>query len=307
MIFVGADGGGTGTALAAYENGTRIAAASSGPLNYRFIPPEEAVRHLTEGIAALGLPLGSAAALGIADPSLDDEAGPDDPAAERFYTLLRRFLPCPVFGRSDAYITLFGLTGGAGPGVLVIAGTGAMAIAENDRGEIRTAGGWGRLTGDEGGAWFIAEEGIRAALRASDGAAPPTVLTDALPRFFGVPTLRSLIPVFYGDPEPDLAAFAVEVDRCAGEGDEVSCRILDEAASYLAAYASGLVRWSGCGTVGIWGSVLLKNKRVQTTFEEKLRAACGPVRIAPPAIPAEEAAALYARREFDRINKENTP
>ena len=297
MICIGADGGGTGTTLAAFENGVRIAEAEAGPLNYRFMPPEDAARSLREGIRALGLTEEQTArvlALGIADPSLDDAADTQDEAAARFYRILRRAVPWPVYGRSDAYVTLFGLTGGNAPGTLIVSGTGAMGIARNEKAEIRVAGGWGRLTGDEGSGYFIASEGIRAALRAADGVKPPTLLTDALTRYFGASSPRGLIPILYGDPEPDIASFAVEVDRCADQGDPEALRILGEAASWLAAYASGLVRWSGSRLVGIYGSVLTKNARVRSAFEAALSAEVGGVDVVLPPIPAEEAAARYA-------------
>lgn len=310
MIFIGADGGGTGTILAACENGRRIAEARTGPLNYRFISPENAVRNLTEGISALGIDMGRISALGIADPSLDDAAGDGDEAAARFYGLLRDALCFPVFGRSDAYITLFGLKqqlngdgGTNSPAALIISGTGAMGIAENARGEIRVAGGWGRLTGDEGSGWFIAVEGIRAALRADDGIGEETALGDALKKRYGKSTLRELIPVFYGDPEPEIAAFAEDVAGCAEDGDAVSLAILDEAARFLALYAAELVRFSGAKTVGIYGSVLTKNRIVREGFEKRLRDACGNgIGVTIPELPAEEAAARYAQARAMRAN-----
>ena len=309
-IYIGADGGGTGTTLAACENGRRIAEARTGPLNYRFIPAEDAVRNLLEGIDGLGIAPRRISALGIADPSLDDAAGERDEAAARFYGLLREALPYPVFGRSDAYITLFGLKcgfdGGTNtPAALILSGTGAMGIAENAQGEIRVAGGWGRLTGDEGSGWFIAVEGIRAALRADDGIGEKTTLGNALLNRFGGgrTSLRELIPVFYGDPEPEIAAFAEDVARCAEEGDAVSFAILDEAARFLALYAAELVRFSEAKTVGIYGSVLTKNRTVREGFEKRLWDACGDgIRVTVPTFPAEEAAARYAEAEAMTAN-----
>ncbi|MBQ3638112.1 MAG: hypothetical protein II953_07090 [Clostridia bacterium] len=307
MIVIGADGGGTKTVLAAFENGARIAEAHAGPLNYRVLSPEEAARNLTDGILSLGLTeeqMKDAAALGIADPSLDDAANEEDEAAGTFYGILRSALPFPVFGRSDAYITLCGLAG-VGPGTLVISGTGAMGIARNHIGEIRLAGGWGRLTGDEGSGYYIAAEGIRSALRAFDGVAPETRLTAAAAEFFGVSPERprDLIPVFYAEPAPDIAAFSAEVARIAEAGDAEALRILDDAAHWLALYAAGLVRWSGSPLVGIYGSVLTKNGRVRAKFGEELKAAVGEVEIEIPARSAEEAAALYAETELNKLSR----
>ena len=302
-VFLGADGGGTGTALCALEGGRRIASGRAGPLNYRFIPAEEAVRNLAEGVAALGVAPERIAAIGVADPALDDAAEADDAEAARFRALLEATLPFPVFVRSDVRMALFGLTDGTGPGVLVVAGTGAMGIAEDAQGRVLVAGGWGRLAGDGGSGYFIATEGIRAALGAFEGVSPPTALTGALPAFFGVPTLRALIPVFYGTPAPDVASFATEVARCAEAGDAESLRILDEAARHLVAYADRLVRFSGARTVGIYGGVLLGNRRVRGRFEAALRERFGDVAVAPPPVPPEEAAALYAERNFKEGTK----
>ncbi|MCR4906751.1 MAG: hypothetical protein K6A33_11800 [Clostridiales bacterium] len=298
MILIGADGGGTKTKLAAFENGVRIAEAHAGPLNVRVLPPEEAARNLTEGLDALGIPWEKIAAAGIADPSLDDAVGEDDEAANAFYRILAGRLPFPVYARSDVFITLEGLTRG-GPGTLVIAGTGSMGMARNRAGELRVAGGWGRLTGDEGSGYFIAVRGIRAALRAADGLDRPTALLDALLSHFSVRSARQLIPVLYGEPEPDIAAFAADVARCADDGDPAAALILDDAADRLAEIAALLVRWAECPTVGIWGSVLLRNRRVRERFETSLYASCGEAEITVPSVPAEEAAAEYAHKCMD--------
>ena len=293
MILIGADGGGTKTKLAAFEDGIRIAESLAGPLNYRVLPPEEAARNLAEGLDALGIPPDMTAAMGIADPSLDDAPGEDDEAANAFYRILGERLPFPVYARSDVFVTLEGLTRG-GPGTLVIAGTGSMGMARNAQGELRVAGGWGRLTGDEGSGYFIAVRGIRAALRAADGLDPPTALTDALLSRFGAASPRALIPILYGDPEPDVASFAVEVARCAEEGDAAACAILDDAADRLAETAALLARWSGSPTVGIWGSVLTENRQVRERFEASLRAKLRDAAVVLPPVSAEEAAADYA-------------
>jgi len=296
VIFIGADGGGTKTRLAAFENGVRIGESLAGPLNYRVIPPEEAAGHFLAGLDRLGIPVDRIAAVGIADPSLDDGVEAGDEAAETFYALLADALPCPLFARSDAVITLFGLSRG-GAGTLVIAGTGSMGVARNAAGMLRFTGGWGRYGRDEGSGTYIAEEGIRAALRAADGLDAPTALTAAALQYFGADEPRRLIPILYGTPPPDIPAFAMEVARCAEEGDGAARRILDDAGDRLAEIAALLVRWSESESIGIWGSVLTKNKHVRERFESALRkTVCVPVTLPP--VPAEESAALYAKECF---------
>ena len=260
--FVGVDGGGTKTALVVCTaDGCEIASAVCGPLNYNFIGLDAALDNLQAGIAALGLPVGSIAAIGIGDPSIDDEV--ESPTAKKFERRAANLLGVPVYIRSDAYMTLFALTGGQKSGVLIISGTGSMAIGEDDAGNISVTGGWGRLTGDEGSGYYIGLEGIRAALRAADGVAAQTALTTAALEYFGVRALRDLIFVFYGDSEPDIAGFSKMVAKCANDGDKVAKDILLDAAEHLARYASVLIENCHVDLLGVWGSVLCKNNTVR--------------------------------------------
>jgi len=301
MILIGVDGGGTKTAVAAYEAGKQIAASKAGPMNYNFIGVDAAAKNLIEGIRALNISMDQIAAIGIGDPSLNDgmPMGADDPSAQ-FAALVKKELGVPVFIRSDAYMTLFGLTEGEEPAVLMLSGTGAMGIAENANGEVRTAGGWGRLTEDEGSGCFIAVEGIKAGLRAYDGIAPETTLTDAVCRYFGVDTPPALIPVFYGEEEPNIPGFAKTVAECADAGDETAAEILHEAALFLAGYTASLLDWSGSRKVGVYGSVICGNKTVRSTYEMLLKAKYEDVIITEPPVIPEYAAAMYAGKMLSK-------
>ena len=296
MVLIGIDGGGTKTSCAAYRDGGCIASARSGPMNYNFIGIHQAAENLLKGIAALGIPAGDIAAVGIGDPSIDDlmPTKPDSPTA-KFVGMVSEKLGVPVFVRSDAYITLFGLTGGGRPGVLMLSGTGAMGIAEDADGNICAAGGWGRLTGDEGSGYYIASEAVKAALHAADGISPPTALTDALTDYFGVKNVRELIPLFYPEEgEADIAGFAKTAAECAEKGDACAKKILLDAAGYLAAYTCVLIEKSGAETVGVYGSVLTGNSIVRREFERIVGGRYPQCRITEPPVSPEKAAAMYA-------------
>ncbi len=301
--FVGIDGGGTKTALiACTPEGAEVASAVCGPLNYNFIGIDAALQNLGAGIATLDLPEGSIAAVGIGDPSIDDES--ESPIAKEFAKRAAELLGAPVYIRSDAYMTLFALTGDQKSGVLIISGTGSMAIGENDAHGISVVGGWGRLTGDEGSGYYIGLEGIRAALRAADGVAPQTTLTSAALKHFGVSTPRDLIPVFYGESEPDVAGFSRRVAACAEDGDKIAKAILLDAAAHLARYASVLIEKCNAELLGVWGSVLCKNDAVRRAFEDGVRERYPNIEIREPAMSAEHAAAMYAvqkEKESDAI------
>ena len=292
-IYIGVDGGGTKTALAAFDGaGELISECTEGSLNYNFIGLEKALAHLEAGIDALAVPRAQIRAIGIGDPSIDDFS--ESEAAQRFLSEAERRLGVPVFVRSDAYMTLYGLTLGRAAGVLVISGTGAMGIATAADGGISVAGGWGRLTGDKGSGYDIGLRGISSALRAADGIGRETALLPAALSYFSVSSPRRLIERFYGAEEPDVAGFARCVAACAEQGDACAEEILLEAARYLADCASVLVRKSGASVVGVYGSVLLRNRTVRSAFEAHLKERHPDVTVREPAVTAQKSAALYA-------------
>lgn len=299
MVYIGVDGGGTKTALAAYENGELIASSRVGACNYNFIGVDAAVKNLVGGIASLGISLDRVGAVGFGDPSIDDVVpdGVYTPTAQ-FLKQAEAAIGVPVFIRSDAYMTLFALSGGEEPAVLMLSGTGSMGIAEDATGKTTIVGGWGRLTSDEGSGYFIALEGIKAALQAADGIAPATSLTDAVVDYFGVNSPRELIGVFYGEKAPDIAAFSRVVAECAIGGDNVANEILLRAAAFLAAYTLRLIEISGARLVGVYGSVLCNDKLVRKEFERLVLEKYPDIRLCEPSISPENAAAIYAQKQL---------
>jgi N-acetylmuramic acid 6-phosphate etherase len=144
----------------------------------------------------------------------------------------------------DAVIAHAGALGGR-PGVVLIAGTGVVALAIDADGALRIADGWGPWLGDEGGGEWIGAAGLRAALRAHDGRGPSTALLDTARARFGAPKTW---PAQLGDAAA-LASFAPAV--LAAEDDPVASAIVDAAAESLAATA----RAAGDGPVAMVGGL----------------------------------------------------
>jgi len=97
---------------------------------------------------------------------------------------------------SDAFIALSGATAG-GPGLVAIAGTGSIAFGRNAAGRTARAGGWGYLFGDEGGAFSIVRQALRAALRHEEGWGAPTELRPALLEATGAASANDLLHRLY--------------------------------------------------------------------------------------------------------------
>jgi N-acetylglucosamine kinase len=142
----------------------------------------------------------------------------------------------------DAAIALAGATSGE-PGIIVIAGTGSMAFGRNASGETARVGGWGYIFGDEGGAFDIVRQALRAVLREHEGWGARTALTPALLEAAGASDAHEMLHLFYTPdwPRARVADLARTVSRIAEEGDPIALRLLHQAAQELA-LLSGSVR-----------------------------------------------------------------
>jgi N-acetylglucosamine kinase-like BadF-type ATPase len=128
---------------------------------------------------------------------------------------------------------------GDGAGVLILAGTGSIALARTARGRWTRAGGLGPLLGDEGSAFWLGREWLRASGR------PPRAL-------------RALVTS--PDPVARIAAHARAVVAHARRGDRTALRIVRAGQQHLAALVatvSAEAKLRPPITVGAAGSVML--------------------------------------------------
>ncbi len=185
-------------------------------------------------------------AVGVGAAGVLAASGPARQLAAR----LRVSLPARMVAvASDAVTSHAGALGG-GAGVVLAAGTGAVALAVGPDGTRHQADGWGPWLGDEGSGAWLGLQGLRAALRAAEERGPATALQAAAERRFGSPS--ALVAALEGhDNPPRLAAsFAADVARAAEAGDTVAARLLREAAAALAGTVrSAAAHLAGAGPV----------------------------------------------------------
>lgn len=177
-----------------------------------------------------------------------------------------------VVFHSDVYIALLAFTMGQA-GAVLIAGTGSMACGIDIAGNYRTAGGWGQTLGDEGSGYYIGIEGMKAAIRAYEGMASPTLLTEKLLQYFHLQNWPDLIDKVYHPPieKKEIAAFAIEVENAAFAGDQTAAKILEDAAHWL--YRLALVITAKCQTkrLGYFGSVITHNQTIRSRLIQLLK------------------------------------
>jgi len=162
-----------------------------------------------------------------------------------------------------AWAGAFGLR----PGIIIVAGSGSAAFGVAPDGREARAGGWGYLFGDQGAAWWIAREGIMAALRAGDGIGPETALTARLTAYFKTENIAAVVRAFYAGrlTRTVVAAASRIVLATAAEGDPVCRGLVARGAHALATMVDAVRRrlqWDGevpvAPTGGMWHSKLLR-------------------------------------------------
>jgi N-acetylglucosamine kinase-like BadF-type ATPase len=211
--------------------------------------------------------------------------GPADKRA-----ILAEILPADILEvTDDAVIALAGAMAG-GEGVIVIAGTGSIAFGRNAAGRSARAGGWGYVFGDEGSAFDIARQSLRASLRAEEGWGPPTSLGAMLLRETGARDVNGVLHLFYTPewPRSRVAKLAPAVGQVAEAGDAVAREVLEGRAREMADFARSIARrlWKPGESVrvahigGVFASRLLFDK-----YRAEI-ARNGYVSIAPLAGPA---------------------
>lgn len=133
-----------------------------------------------------------------------------------------RGLALRVLVLSDAQVALVGALGSR-PGVLILSGTGSIVVGRDTRGRWRRAGGLGPLLGDEGSAFWLGREWLRAT---TDG-------EDFSP-------VRQLVRS--PNPVARIAALAPGVIRRARRGDPPARAIVRTAQRHLAALTADVAR-----------------------------------------------------------------
>jgi N-acetylglucosamine kinase len=186
---------------------------------------------------------------------------------------------------NDAVIALAGATAETGQGIIVIAGTGSIGLGRNREGRIARSGGWGYIFGDEGSAFDIARQALRAALRMEEGWGPPTAVRAGFLGATGADSANAMLHLFYTPdwPRSRVAKLAKLVDEMARHSDPVAAQILNAAAQELATLAAAVrgqlwppgtrVDLSYIG--GVFESEILL-ERFRTLIELEGGSRCGP-------------------------------
>ena len=229
----GIDGGGTSSRIRVETlDGELLYYGEGGSTNPRSNDREAIEAVLTglfgEARAAAGLS-GSGCRAGFAGIAGVDRPGDREP----FIEMLRRTggVDCPIAVGNDAEPALAGALDDT-EGILLIAGTGSIALGRSRDGFSARAGGLGHLLGDEGSAWRIAFDAICRGLRSAEGRDLESGLLEAALTFEGL-TVEMISDNRHLPPTLMKLAFkSLGPDRLCAVSDACSGAGLAEGARY---------------------------------------------------------------------------
>jgi glucosamine kinase len=275
-LFLGIDGGGTGSRAVLGNDGKVLARAEGGPANPRSVGVEAAWKTLNE----------------LAAQALQEAKLPTEAIAELHVCLglagvgqegdKRRFLAfghpfAELWLETDVHVALVGALGRE-EGVLLAVGTGSIAYGVDAAGERYRAGGWGLEVGDEGSGAWLGREAVRLALRAHDGRGEETVLLARLLQRWG-PTVDDLMERVRTAAPGDYGSLSPLVLEAAKEGDTVARGLMSQAVAELAHLLRALDRRLPAGALpfsitGGVGKLLLEDilEHAPIRFREGYRA-----------------------------------
>lgn len=295
--FVGVDAGGSTTVAALAHDDEIVRTYAGGGANARAIGVEAAADAIAAAVErVLGGERADAVAVGAAG------AGGERVRAELHAALCARLGPAPIWVGDDAQLALRAAIP-HGDGIVLIAGTGAIAYAEIGD-ERRRAGGYGHLVGDEGSGYAIGAAALRRLFHSFDAGTSGGAMLDAIALHVGATNLQDALATLYESASPvaAIAGCAPVVLEHAARGERAATAIVQQAARALFDLVAMLARPLSTRDVPIAFSGGLLRENNLLTYLLELRIAnefpyLHPVR---PAAEPYAGALAQARRLLDR-------
>jgi N-acetylglucosamine kinase-like BadF-type ATPase len=302
ICYLGFDGGGTKTECYALDSSGRVAgrgaAGASNPLRVGY----EAAVHAIDNAAMQALNAaqsqrfevrGACVALaGAGRPRVVDKIRED---------VTRIWPAASIRVITDAEAALEAAIG-QGAGVVLIAGTGSMAIGRDAKGAMSRAGGYGPWIGDRGSAYDIGRRAVEAASRANDLSGPSTVLFDRIIAAMHSRSWDDVVEAIAASPDRVFPGLFPVVANAADAADEVARTILGEAALELSKLALSVIgaldlrdqQFTLARSGGVFNRTPILDRRVDELISHVApKAAIGLLQV-PPALAAAQMALRFA-------------
>lgn len=268
-IAVGVDAGGTKTAVVYSVDGKTVrvesfegASASVKGTEAAANAVATAIEATTDGAIPHAIFVGAAG------------AGREEVAGGIRSALQSRFANARVEVRDDAFIALRAAVPD-GNGVVLIAGTGSIAYAQNGEESYR-CGGYGYLMGDDGSGFAIGSSALKHLCKSYDGRVSRDALVERLEERLGVRQLSDVLELVYGSTSPAgrIAALAPLVLELAQTSERSATKIVQTAGLELFDLLKSVVKRAGLtgsdAPIAFAGGLLSSNSLLTYLLETRL-------------------------------------
>jgi len=272
-VAVGVDAGGTSTVASYSLDGIFCETLSAEGASATTLGAEEAAARIVKLIATL-LAEKTPASIYVGAAG----AGRGEVAQRLQKAIAQRYAHAQVRVSDDAHIALRACVP-SGPGIVLIAGTGSIAYAENAAGEPFRAGGYGFLLGDDGSGFSIGLGAIKVLARLYDGRGVTDELKAELESRLGISDQAGLFDLVYAPEQPPvtlIASLASHVLALASNGVRSAHKIVQAAALELGDLVKVVAKKSGlwaepCPLV-LGGGLMRENSLLSFLLETRVQA-----------------------------------
>lgn len=233
--YLGIDGGGTRTtACIVDESGIELGRGSGGPCNIISFPDDTLRSSISDATAnalvTAGLPADTtfaAACAGVAGFTSKKRRA-------AFQAIFTESIPAATHQvQPDFTIAWWGATGGE-PGIVCIAGTGAVVYGRNAAGESSRADGRGFLLGDRGSGFDLGRMALIEAMRDLESGAAMRPITISVMSHADARDADDLVQWTHVNFEPArIAGLAEVIGECASEGDQDAITLIQQCGTRL--------------------------------------------------------------------------
>lgn len=302
-FIIGIDSGGTNYRVKAYDlRGQELGYVVGKPANHHYLLDEELHQRLEKNIDNCLMQFnGDRSELRyIVCGTTGIDSVEDLKYLQDCYSKLDG-INCPIHLINDAELAHYTVTGERG--ILVISGTGSIAVGRDLSGKAVRAGGWPlTIFGDEGSGTWVSKMALRHIGRWLDGAVESGCMVKLICEKYHIYTRNDLIQssLQRNLNPPDIPQLGVLVNQAASEGDLYARKILIQAGVELfrlvedVEYALQLEKKEPDFCVGLWGSNILKSDIVRNSFIKLVKQRFTKAQICMPQKEAVDGAAEMA-------------
>ena len=270
--FLGIDGGGSQTTCVVGDEANVLGRGQSAGSNVLRVGQDGARDSLQRAIH-------SACMVARVDASkmqrtVAGVAGVGRPEIREFIlTVLREAVGGDVAVVTDADAALHAAFG-VRTGVVVVAGTGSIALGQDGRGSTARAGGWGWAISDEGSGPWIGRAAVREVFREHD-AGQESQLEKSILRALHLSNREELVGAANAVPQPDFGVLLPGVIAASDAGDPVAMAIFTNAGRELAGLAKvvagHLFADSATVRVAMYGGAFVHAPNLRNAFYTSLQ------------------------------------